>query len=221
MSTIIEIRYRCRSTVYLPHASCSQKIFVFITLLVYGSLSLQASSRIYNTLHRQKRMNVMSDFDGANQRFLTERGILQDEKQREKETKVTEEIPVNKSEWNNNNNNTMSNSTVYVGGLHPRVAQVHLEKLMKPYGTAKRLCLCSKMGRIFAFCEYENAEEAQAATKALHGRRLLGNTLTVRPAHQANNKGILRNGTTDSMDARQEQVSIESKILALKRKLGR
>lgn len=187
-------------------------------LLVYGSLSVQASSRMYNTLHRQKRMNVMSDFDGANQRFLTERGILQDEKHREKETKATEEIPVNKSEWNNN---TMSNSTVYVGGLHPRVAQVHLEKLMKPFGTAKRLCLCSKSGRIFAFCEYENAEEAQAATKALHGRRLLGNTLTVRPAHQANNKGILRNGTTDSMDARQEQVSIESKILALKRKLGR
>ena len=112
-------------------------------------------------------------------------------------------------------------TTVYVGGLHARIAQVHLEKLMKPYGTTKRLHLCNKNGRHFAFCEYEQVEEAKAAVKALHGRRLLRNTLSVRPAHKENNLGILRNEIRKPLDINQERRAIEGKIEALKRKLGR
>jgi RNA recognition motif-containing protein len=113
--------------------------------------------------------------------------------------------------------------TVYVGGLHSRIAQVHLEKLMKPYGTTKRLHLCTKNGRNFAFCEYELVEEAKAAVHALHGRRLLGNTLAVRPAHQESKMGLLRNNGNSSkpIDSKQEQRAVDSKIEALKRKLGR
>jgi RNA recognition motif-containing protein len=117
--------------------------------------------------------------------------------------------------------------TVYVGGIHSRMAQVHLEKLMKPYGTTKRLHLCIKNnGRNFAFCEYERVEDAMAAVHALHGRRLLGNTLAVRPAHQESKMGLLRHngGSHNSnkpMDLKQEQRAIDSKIEALKRKLGR
>jgi RNA recognition motif-containing protein len=112
-------------------------------------------------------------------------------------------------------------TTVYVGGLHARIAQVHLEKLMKPYGITKRLHLCNKNGRHFAFCEYEQVEEARAAVKALHGRRLLRNTLSVRPAHKESKLGILRNEISKPLDINQERRAIEGKIEALKRKLGR
>ena len=112
-------------------------------------------------------------------------------------------------------------TTVYVGGLHARIAPVHLEKLMKPYGITKRLQLCNKNGRHFAFCEYEQVENAMAAVKALHGRRLLQNTLSVRPAHTENKTGMSRNEIKKPLDVNQERRAIEGKIEALKRKLGR
>jgi RNA recognition motif-containing protein len=115
-----------------------------------------------------------------------------------------------------------STCTIYIGGLHPRVAQVHLEKLLQPYGTIRRLQLCvpkhqtasSSSNHHYAFCEYASIEQAQVAMNTLHGRTLLGKTLTVQPAKERSSQGgLLKRPATTSEKA------IESRIQAVKRKL--
>lgn len=77
-------------------------------------------------------------------------------------------------------------SKVYVGNLHLRVQQVHLEKLLQPYGTVVNIhvCYAKETGRPkgYAFCQFANARQASAAMAALHGRKLLGKSLVVQSA---------------------------------------
>jgi cold-inducible RNA-binding protein len=77
-------------------------------------------------------------------------------------------------------------SKVYVGNLHVRVQQVHLEKLLQPYGTVVNIHVCynKETGRPrgYAFCQFANAKQAEAAMAALHGRKLLGKSLVVQSA---------------------------------------
>lgn len=72
---------------------------------------------------------------------------------------------------------------LFVANLHHRVAKVHLEKLLQPYGTIIDLQLAVNKStgqpRGYAFCEYATLKEATAAISALHGRTLLGRNLVV------------------------------------------
>lgn len=75
---------------------------------------------------------------------------------------------------------------IYVGNLHPRVAKVHLEKLLQSYGTVVDIRLCYHPNghpRGFAFCEFSTPQEAEVAIQALHGRSLLSKLLVVQGAH--------------------------------------
>lgn len=121
-------------------------------------------------------------------------------------------------------------TTVFIGGLHPRILQAHLEKMCQPYGTIERLHFCDKKG--YAFCEYTNSEQAEAAMQALDGRGLLGRRLMVRPAHDQQHTGNHarnasssawqnRSSTSSSSknDPEKEKNRIEAKIAAVKRKL--
>lgn len=100
------------------------------------------------------------------------------------------------------------NATLYIGGLHPRVVQAHLEKLLKPFGVIQGLRYLEKRG--ICFCQYSSRAEARSAQTALHGRTLFGRVLKVKPAIQSKDGASV---------IRREEASLDARIEALKRKL--
>ncbi|CAB9512729.1 nuclear pore complex protein [Seminavis robusta] len=117
-------------------------------------------------------------------------------------------------------------TTIFVGGLHPRIVEAHLEKMCSPYGTIQRLHLCDRKG--YAFCQYSSPHEAEAAMQALDGRGLLGRRLMVRPAHNDTHQSNANTGlggaasnpnNSSSSNPDKERERIEARIQAVKRKL--
>jgi RNA recognition motif. (a.k.a. RRM, RBD, or RNP domain) len=115
--------------------------------------------------------------------------------------------------------------TIFIGGLHPRILEAHIEKMCAPYGSIQRLHLCERKG--YAFCQYSTPQEAEAAMQALDGRGLLGRRLMVRPAHSdthQNSSSISGMGghqaaTSHSANPDRERERVEARIQAVKRKL--
>ncbi len=112
------------------------------------------------------------------------------------------------------NNSALSCDTtsLFVGGLHPRIGDLHLQKLFCPYGEIVRIHVVTnnpsdsqshsihskgfvptkyKVGlqqsKGYAFVEYTKVESAQLAIARLDGRQLMGRSLAVRPSRKKNN----------------------------------
>jgi RNA recognition motif-containing protein len=121
--------------------------------------------------------------------------------------------------------NKRPNATIFIGGLHPRIVQAHLEKMCLPYGSIQRLHFCDRKG--YAFCQYATPEQAEAALQALDGRGLLGRRLMVRPAHSDQPKQATLSGSQPAASSNshcssnpdKERERIEARIQAVKRKL--
>lgn len=131
-------------------------------------------------------------------------------------------------------------ATLFVGNLHPRIGDAHLQKLFSPYGTLNRVSIVKhssgvNMGqpRGYAFVEFASVESARMAIRRVDGRRLLNKTLAVRPAHEktgasggasdsegrGSTSGTAGAGasTPDPKKARKEKSEVESKIEAVKK----
>ena len=131
--------------------------------------------------------------------------------------------------------------TIFIGGLHPRIMEAHIEKMCMPYGNIQRLHLCDRKG--YAFCQYALPEQASAAMQALDGRGLLGRRLMVRPARsdqqqqqqrggggghnsatttvnqQSSSSGSSGGVSSSNSNPNRERERIEARIEAVKRKL--
>lgn len=122
--------------------------------------------------------------------------------------------------------------TIFIGGLHPRIMEAHIEKMCLPYGSIQRLHLCDRKG--YAFCQFASADQATAAMQALDGRGLLGRRLMVRPAHSdqqqqqqstgggttsASSGGVSSNNNNNNNNPNKEKERLEARIQAVKRKL--
>jgi RNA recognition motif-containing protein len=120
----------------------------------------------------------------------------------------------------------LKNSTLYIGNLHPKVAKIHLEKLMEKFGTIERLHTKVTSTSSFAFCEMKTIEEAQKAMASLDGITLLGKRLVVKPSHDSNQGPVSsqQSGDTKSKpNARtlqNQRQQLDAKIAQLKRKIG-
>jgi RNA recognition motif-containing protein len=100
-------------------------------------------------------------------------------------------------------------TSLFVGGLHPRIGDLHLQKLFSPYGEIVRINIVTnnpsdsqshsihsksavptkyKIGlqqsKGYAFVEYTRVESAQLAIARLDGRQLMGRSLAVRPSRR-------------------------------------
>lgn len=101
-------------------------------------------------------------------------------------------------------------TSLFVGGLHPRIGDLHLQKLFSPYGEIVRIHIVTnnpgdyqshtihskamtvptkyKVGQQqskgYAFVEYTKVESAQLAIARLDGRQLMGRSLAVRPSRK-------------------------------------
>ena len=130
---------------------------------------------------------------------------------------------------------------LFVGGLHPRIADVHLQKLFKPYGKIDRINVVThpnntdkstktsakygggslQQSKGYAFVEYGSVESARLAISRLNGRQLMGRSLAVRPSRKkmaeiARASKDAGQGETVE-EARREYSAVQSKIEAVKR----
>ena len=107
-------------------------------------------------------------------------------------------------------------NTLFVGGLHPRIGDLHLQKLFLPYGKIVRVHIVShksndsskhqnnnnhssrtaipikyttglQQSKGYAFVEYTTIESARLAMSRLDGRQLMGRSLAVRPSRKRMN----------------------------------
>jgi RNA recognition motif-containing protein len=94
-----------------------------------------------------------------------------------------------------------SRRVVYIGGLGDDVTPQVLRAAMIPFGTIKSLDLPMdyKIGKTrgFAFCEYDDADDAQEAIFNMDGSDLMGRTIKVNLAQQ-NQLGKLSSSATPS-----------------------
>ena len=138
-------------------------------------------------------------------------------------------------------------STLFVGSLHPRIADLHLQKLFSPYGPINRIhivthktaavpknnnlegkskipskyAFTSQQSKGYAFVEYDNIDSARMAMSRLDGRSLLGKNLVVRPARKqkVESLGFSETKVLTAEDAKKECKSIQSKIDLVKKAL--
>lgn len=129
--------------------------------------------------------------------------------------------------------------SLFVGNLHPRLSDLHLEKLFKPYGELLRIHIVtgsppaettsrtgatpkqppkhfaqSQKPRGYAFVEYKSVASAKLAISRLNGRQLLGKPLAVRPSHRKPNETA---GAKNPKTTRKEYAALESRIEAVKK----
>ena len=132
-------------------------------------------------------------------------------------------------------------NSLFVGGLHPRIGDLHLQKLFSPYGEIVRISIVThnkndykpnkyatslQQSKGYAFVEYTNIESARLAIARLNGRMLMGRSLAVRPSRRkmadvarSSGGGDSGKGTTQitAEEARREYGAVQSKIEAVKR----
>jgi RNA recognition motif-containing protein len=119
----------------------------------------------------------------------------------------------------------LKTSTVFVAGLAPRVARIHLEKLLQKYGSIERLEVKTTATSRCCFCEFQSVEEARKAMDNLDGRMLLNRRLIVKPAQERCQKSrhhtLLKDKdvATSSKDLRKQQQDLDGKIEKLKQKI--
>lgn len=121
---------------------------------------------------------------------------------------------------------SLKTSTLFVGGLHPRIAKIHLEKLFSKYGTIERLDFKTTSTSHYCFCQLQSIAQAQRAMGELNGRMLLNKRLVVKPAHGQSkyaNQGMQtpdqRSTNNSGENLQNQQRQIEDKIRKLKRKI--
>jgi cold-inducible RNA-binding protein len=87
---------------------------------------------------------------------------------------------------------------LYVGNLSYGTSESDLRELFSPFGTVDSVAVITDRdtGRSkgFAFVEFPNDSEAQAAISALSGKDVGGRSLTVSPARPRNESGGGRSG---------------------------
>ena len=120
---------------------------------------------------------------------------------------------------------TMATSPrLYVGNLHPRVTQVHLESLL----TARSLAVqqiqfmtTANSSASFCFVTLPSVADATRAIQLLHGRKLMGHSLVVQPAHQQQPSPAMgaATKTASSSSAKKERRSLDDQIQAIRQKL--
>jgi RNA recognition motif-containing protein len=168
------------------------------------------------------------------------------------EASLPEKSPTGSEDADKNHNSssiTCNTTTLFVGGLHPRIGDLHLQKLFSPYGSIVRIHIVthkpgavpthdnpmaksktpskhaygSQQSKGYAFVEYGAVESARMAMERLDGRSLLGRNLAVRPAKRQKMDSLLTNNSETRVltaeEAKKEQKSIQSKIDSVKKAL--
>lgn len=118
-----------------------------------------------------------------------------------------------------------SPTTVYISGMpHKYCTDAVIEKIMSPYGTIRRCSVHHTPAKLYAFCEFAELQEAMAAIRAVHGRRLGGQSLVVRRAYRDNSvtavgPPVVPGSFIHPGNPKRQRQQLDSKIAAIKRKL--
>ena len=125
-----------------------------------------------------------------------------------------------------------SSPRLYVGNLHPRVTQVHLESLLNARSLAvQRIQFISNANHqgshAFCFVTLPSIADATRAIQLLHGRKLMGRSLVVQPAHEqqqhqsAGERGSRISSSSSLLPGggRKERRQLDDQIAAIRQKL--
>ena len=202
----------------------SQQRTVAVTRVTRTSLVLLTMSSSGNAARKKRRPNEAAEAQIEERVISKEAPIVLESEQ---SSLLTQASPQQENDTHNYENVASAAqpydhdasslpTTLYIGGLHPRVQQPHLEKMLQKYGTIERLDFLHARG--ICFCQYSHSSQAQAAISSLHGITLLGRTLKVQFAKQSRkNKDFCM--LTRPNASHKETASLDSRIQALKRKL--
>lgn len=116
---------------------------------------------------------------------------------------------------------TLVTDTIYVSNIHPRIAEVHLQKLFGRFGEIQRVNIVRKQAPIhsIAFIKFSSPKSAKAAIEKVHGQKLLEMTLHVKPAHDRKDEaGAQRSMNTDS-DRKKKATEMQKKIDSIRKTL--
>ena len=113
-----------------------------------------------------------------------------------------------------------TNDTLYIGNLPLQYAtEVIVEKLLQRYGRVERVSIVRPNDRsAYAFGQFASAEQAAVARQALHGRKLGGRILQVRPAEARSSNATT---ITQNKAAVTTQRQLDHRIRAIQEKLKR
>jgi RNA recognition motif-containing protein len=114
-------------------------------------------------------------------------------------------------------------TTVYISGMPLKYCtEAVIEKIMSPYGTITR-CSVHNTLKPYAFCDFAEPQQAADAIRAVHGRRLGGQSLMVRRAYRDNSTNSGRPQLVSSIlqgSPKRQRQQLDSKIAAIQRKLA-
>ena len=130
---------------------------------------------------------------------------------------------------------TSTSDTVYIGNLPLKYAtEAVIEKLLQPHGRVQRVSVQRRhtttsqksQQHAFAFGQLQSPAQATTAIRALDGRKLGGQRLRVRPAHENSKPTTTLSGSTTAMAKRpaslhQQKRQLESRIQAIQQQLRR
>lgn len=114
-----------------------------------------------------------------------------------------------------------TNDTLYIGNLPlPYATEVIVEKLLQRYGRVERVSIVRPNDRsAYAFGQFATCEQAKVARQALHGRKLGGRVLQVRPADARTSNTTTTTTTQNIASAGMTQRQLDHRIRAIQEKL--
>lgn len=123
-----------------------------------------------------------------------------------------------------------SSPRLYVGNLHPRVTQVHLESLLSARSLAVQriqFIASATTGASFCFVTLPSVADATRAIQLLHNRKLMGRHLVVQPAHEQQQPSSSSSTTTRGntgqqhrgVSVKKERRQLDDQIQAIRQKL--
>ena len=124
-----------------------------------------------------------------------------------------------------------SSPRLYVGNLHPRVTQVHLESLLSARSLAVQriqfIATSASSGASFCFVTLPSVADATRAIQLLHNRKLMGRHLIVQPAHEqqqqpsssSSSSTTTRGNTHRGVSGKKERRQLDDQIQAIRQKL--
>lgn len=115
----------------------------------------------------------------------------------------------------------LATDTIYVSNIHPRIAEVHLQKLFGRFGEIQRVHIVRKHApkHSFAFIKFSSPRVAKLAIEKTNGQKLLEMSLCVKFAYNRMDPWAQKSTSGDT-DTLKRKVKTQHKIDSIRKTLA-
>lgn len=117
----------------------------------------------------------------------------------------------------------MAKDTIYVSNIHPRIAEVHLQKLFAKFGDIERVHIYRKQApkHSYAFIKFVSPESAKVAIEKTNGQKILERSLCVRYAYDRKGETCAqRNSTSSDIGKKKRAMDVQKKIDSIRKTIA-